>query len=1103
METYVQRKSFSLLPLLAVGLVWIVSGCRPEVQPMGSARLVGRVDQTLISTGVARVSVTLSAPDLDARTVELVRTEGEWGGTMENIPAGDSRTFSAEAFSLDGTKVFAGQATGVTIQAGQTALVAITLQQLSPPPPFENAVPVIDSLVASASAVVPGGTVTLSATAHDPNTGDSLTYAWTAPAGTFGSASSATTAWTAPAATGPVPLMLTVTDPHGASAAMTVTLSVRTSAGGADIDVSLNTWPQVARITASPSRVNPGEPTTVVVSASDVDGDTLSYQWSASGCTGTWADEHSASARFTPDAVPAGGACDCRLGVTVADGRGGQGQGTLSICVGESPAPSFPPELVAASRSSDTATPGGTLTLRVEARDPQGSALGFTWVANTGTLGAPVTGASVSEVSWTAPACLTSGTPTVAVTVRNALGLSTPYTFTIPGLADCSPPHDSWSAIGGLHWGRQRHTATVLSSGRVLVVGGVIGGYYTESSVEEYDPVTGLSLGVASLHSERVGHTATLLPSGQVLVVGGYTTAGGALASAELYDPASRTWTLTGSLSVARSYHTATVLPSGRVLVVGGYTVESGALASAELYDPASGTWSPVASASMSHSDHTATLLPSGKVLVAGGGNAVAELYDPAAGTWTLTGALGSRRTVHAAILLRSGRVLVMGGTAGTGAELYDPASGTWSPTGDMAAPHFPTVAVMLVSGKVLVAGGGVGYGSDETELYDPGSGTWTALGRLANVRQGHAMVRVPSGKAVLLGGDMGACFAEVFDPATAAWSAQGASRDRTAFTLTPLPSGKLLAAGGYVRFDTGGIDTAAVYDPETRSWSPTASLLGARYGHTATLLSSGKVLVAGGTLTRPDSLQTAELYDPESGTWSAAAPMGFPRAGHTATLLPSGKVLVVGGWNGAGAEPLRSAELYDPATDTWSPTGAPLAVHAGHTATLLPSGQVLVVGSEGGEAYTRTAELYDPASGTWSWTGAPEGSHVDHTATLLPSGKVLVVGGTSEDRVVELYDPASGTWSPTGNLRSTRLGHTATLLPSGQVLVVGGRSVELMTFEEVRADLYDPETGTWTSRKDSGTPRMYHRAALLPSGQVLVVGGAYASYALGMLYTP
>ena len=55
---------------------------------------------------------------------------------------------------------------------------------------------------------------------------------------------------------------------------------------------------------------------------------------------------------------------------------------------------------------------------------------------------------------------------------------------------------------------------------------------------------------------------ATLLGSGKVLVVGGLTGfLDVVLSSAELYDPTTGTWSSTGSLGTARYEHTATLLP--------------------------------------------------------------------------------------------------------------------------------------------------------------------------------------------------------------------------------------------------------------------------------------------------------------------------------------------------------------------------------------------------------------------------------------------------------------------------------------------------------------------------------------------------------------
>jgi Galactose oxidase, central domain len=127
---------------------------------------------------------------------------------------------------------------------------------------------------------------------------------------------------------------------------------------------------------------------------------------------------------------------------------------------------------------------------------------------------------------------------------------------------------------------------------------------------------------VGSMVATRASATATTLSSGRVLVVGGYT----ADQRAELYDPESRTFSLTaGLMSIARSGHTATLLPNGTVLIAGGQSTAT-ATASAELYDPSSGTFSTTGSMTVPRGLHTATLLPNGKVLIAGGGSSTSQI---------------------------------------------------------------------------------------------------------------------------------------------------------------------------------------------------------------------------------------------------------------------------------------------------------------------------------------------------------------------------------------------------------------------------------------------------------------------------------------------
>ncbi|MBV8271715.1 MAG: hypothetical protein JO067_05525 [Cupriavidus sp.] len=91
------------------------------------------------------------------------------------------------------------------------------------------------------------------------------------------------------------------------------------------------------------------------------------------------------------------------------------------------------------------------------------------------------------------------------------------------------------------------------------------------------------------MNQARYDHTATLLPSGMVLVMGGRVS-GTRLASAELYDPTTGTWTQTGSMTQACAEHAAMLLPGDSVRV--GGRVSTGALLSAELFNPAMRTWS-------------------------------------------------------------------------------------------------------------------------------------------------------------------------------------------------------------------------------------------------------------------------------------------------------------------------------------------------------------------------------------------------------------------------------------------------------------------------------------------------------------------------------
>ncbi len=93
-----------------------------------------------------------------------------------------------------------------------------------PPPPPQNRPPTVDARCEPCTVEV-GRTATVTADASDPD-GDTLTYKWSAPAGTISNPTARQTPWTAPMQEGPVQFTVAVSDGKGGTASDQVTIQV-------------------------------------------------------------------------------------------------------------------------------------------------------------------------------------------------------------------------------------------------------------------------------------------------------------------------------------------------------------------------------------------------------------------------------------------------------------------------------------------------------------------------------------------------------------------------------------------------------------------------------------------------------------------------------------------------------------------------------------------------------------------------------------------------------------------------------------------------------------------------------------------------------------
>lgn len=410
---------------------------------------------------------------------------------------------------------------------------------------------------------------------------------------------------------------------------------------------------------------------------------------------------------------------------------------------------------------------------------------------------------------------------------------------------------------------------------------------------------------------------------------------------------------------------------------------------------PTLGAWVPAGTTARDYFTPPLLALPDGAALLLASLSdpdvILTELWEPETG-WREGATADGGRTKFGAVVLRDGRVLVAGGGDAraqslASASIYDPAAATWAPIAPMAQARTDPATALLPDGRVLVAGG---YFYDPEPYPESGSAPRTDLVRALRPateasttgRSGlHDVVLPPRGPALAT--------AEVFDPATGAWSPTGSMRyARTGPAIATLVDGRVLVVGAaedYARIDERAFTTAEVYDPASGEFSGVAALPGidrseirgrgvqvpdaeplpGMTGSLVALPAGGAVLVGNQVYWKHEGevIRTFRL-DAGLTTWDEILPAfaqielpgpgrsgPFSRAGAVTVGLADGSVLLAGGhpggewgWGAPGVVPV-SVERYMPGEDAWSALPDLPEQRLGWIGTRLADGTVLVVG--------------------------------------------------------------------------------------------------------------------------------------------------------------
>ncbi len=345
--------------------------------------------------------------------------------------------------------------------------------------------------------------------------------------------------------------------------------------------------------------------------------------------------------------------------------------------------------------------------------------------------------------------------------------------------------------------------------------------------------------------------------------------------------------------------------------------------------------------------------------------------------------------------------------------------------------------------------------------------------------------------------------FAAVFAAAQAnvvgQWTTLPTSMPINPVHVAMLHTGKVLVVSGSGNVAGNTNFQAGVFDPAT-GLVTTQPISWDMFCNGMVILPDGRPLIVGGTLQYdPFHGETrVAVYDPATNGFTNVQSMAVGRWYPTATMLGDGRVMAFSGLDvNGGTTP--AVQFFTAGTGWSSPVNAPWTPPLYPRMNLLPNGKVFYSGPGANSA------LFDPSTQTWTQNVAQTkygGSRGYGSSVLLPltaannySPSVMILGGanpsTATTEIIELSQPTP-TWQFGPSMSEPRIEMNAVILPSGNVLALGGSlNDEQNSSASLNADLYDAVSNTFSSAGANGFPRLYHSVALLlPDATVWVAGG-------------
>ena len=325
---------------------------------------------------------------------------------------------------------------------------------------------------------------------------------------------------------------------------------------------------------------------------------------------------------------------------------------------------------------------------------------------------------------------------------------------------------------------------------------------------------------------------------------------------------------------------------------------------------------------------------------------------------------------------------------------------------------------------------------------------------------------------------------------------------------MSLLPTGKIFAWGKTDIADTMGMPR--IWDPSNTAPSGASEIhvddMLFCAGHT--LMPDGRLMVSGGHHQDDAGIKTTYFFS-ANGAAQKGPDMANGRWYPTVTVLEDGRVLTMAGRNEAGMV-VTTPEVWENGAWHELPGAGSLVIPYYPRNFVDPRSGLIFYASERIQSRWFNVDA-SGAGGRGTWSSGPShiyGFNRDYgSAVMYDAGKILVVGGgghtgwptpdpknsspTATAEVIDL-NQTSPSWRSTGSMANRRRHMNATVLPDGQVLATGGTQgggfVNISEGNAIKAaEVWDPETGQWTTLASNRVMRIYHSVSLLlPDGTVL-----------------